>query len=92
MIQCADRSADSASLLPVGIGASIAVASIKGSIFGKVVDDLKKLAERDEAVKAALLERLPEDELELLEHSITAASLYSIDTYSAFSRYCPATF
>jgi hypothetical protein len=64
----------------------MAAASIKGSIFAKLVDDLKKLVERDEAARMALTERLSADEVALLDSLISAASWYSIESYSRMTQ------
>ncbi len=64
----------------------MAVASIKGSAFGKVVDDLKKLAARDESARTAIAEQLSADEIALLESPVSTATWYSIETYARMNQ------
>ena len=60
--------------------------SIKGSVFWKIVEDVRKLGDRDEAARAALAERLSADESSLLESVISHASWYSIETYARMTQ------
>ena len=55
--------------------------SIKGTVFAKVVEDVEKLVDRDEAAGRALAERLSADELALLGTTISAVSWYPVDLY-----------
>ena len=60
--------------------------SIKGSVFAKVVEDVKKLVDQDEGARASLAEKLSPDELALLEGSISPAGWYSIETYTGMTQ------
>jgi hypothetical protein len=55
--------------------------SIKGSIFGRAVEDLHKLVEAGEISRTELERRLEPADLPVLEESIWAGSWYDVQTY-----------
>jgi len=55
--------------------------SIKGSIFGRAVEDLRKLVDAGEISRAELERRLEPGDLPVLEESIWPGSWYDVQTY-----------
>lgn len=55
--------------------------SIKGTIFGRAVEDLRKLVDAGEISRAELERRLEPGDLPVLEESIWPGSWYDVQTY-----------
>jgi len=61
--------------------ATLEPASIKGSIFGRAVEDLQKLVSDGEITRASLESRLGPEGTELVDASILATSWYDVGIY-----------